>query len=479
MAKNDSNAYDNPLGWRLDKPDGTRAPPGYVVDQPFAFGPQENRVLTELVHAYSEQSAGDAPAQGDARESLYALLASLCKSRKWLIGKKTGEAMVDACAHTLAGFGPLDFLLSDARIEEISVSGSGEPVRVFVRSKGWSDTNLVLESDAYALSLVNKMARGLGRRISHQFPRLNAQLPDGSRLHAAAPPVSSHVSLTIRKFSENLLSPADLVSFGTLSAPAASLLWLCLYADASVLVAGNTGSGKTTTLNALLGFIPLDERVVVVEETPELRPPQPHTIRLTANPELGIHLTDLVADTLRMRPDRVIVGEVRTPQEAAALFDSLLAGQARGTYATFHAQTAAEAASRLVSLGARREDLSALDLLVVQRRVRVNDKKSGSAGARELRKVTQIAEIGEGGVPQVLYQLDPSSLTLEPTRHLADAKIWKKLSLTFQKTPTGLQAESVKRAKYLDALAERAGSGEGNLSFKVFCEKINEYASAK
>ncbi len=475
---NSNELSDNPLGWRLEKTE-SKEPARYLVDQPFAFGASENRVLSELVHAYSELSAGDSPADANAREALYALLASLCKSKKWLIGKKTGEAMVDACAHTLAGFGPLDFLLNDASIEEISVSGAGEPVRVFLRAKGWRDTNVVLESDAYALSLVNKMARGLGRRISHQFPRLNAQLPDGSRLHAAAPPVSSHVSLTIRKFSENLLSPADLISFDTLSAPAASLLWLCLYADASVLVAGNTGSGKTTTLNALLGFIPLDERVVVVEETPELRPPQPHAVRLTANPELGIHLTDLVADTLRMRPDRVLVGEVRTPQEAAALFDSLLAGQARGTYATFHAQTALEAVNRLVSLGARREDLSALDLLVVQRRVRVNDKKSGSAGARELRKVTQTAEIGEGGVPQVLYQRDPSSLQLEPTRHLADAKIWKKLSLTFQKTPTGLQAESVKRAKYLAQLAEKAGESPTALPFADFCAKINEYSNAK
>ena len=135
------------------------------------------------------------------------------------------------------------------------------------------------------------------------------------------------------------------------------------------MISGNTASGKTTTLNALFSFVPANERVLIAEETPEIMIPHAHQMRLVASREMGIGLKDLVYDTLRMRPDRMIVGEVRSREEAGALFDVLLAGQARGCYATFHAQSAEEARSRFRHLGVNPEDLSSLDCIVVQRRM--------------------------------------------------------------------------------------------------------------
>jgi len=169
--------------------------------------------------------------------------------------------------------------------------------------------------------------------------------------------------------------------------------------DCSILIGGNTASGKTTTLNAFFSFIPGNERVVITEETPEINIPHGHQLRLVANREMGITLKDLVYDTLRMRPDRMIVGEVRNREETEALFDVLLAGQARGSYATFHAQSVDEALSRLRSFGIREDDLSSIDCIVVQRRMLTYDPKKRRN--TEVRRVVEMAEV-EGGT--MLYR---------------------------------------------------------------------------
>jgi Flp pilus assembly CpaF family ATPase len=175
---------------------------------------------------------------------------------------------------------------------------------------------------------------------------------------------------------------------------AMAYLSIIMQCDFSVLVAGNTASGKTSTLNALFAFVPGNERIIITEETPEISVPHPHQLRLVASRDMGIALKDLVYDSLRMRPDRMIVGEVRNRDEAEALFDVLLAGQARGSYATFHAQSAAEAKSRLRSFGIREDDLSCIDCIVVQRRMLRYDPAMRSAS--EARQVTEIVE-AEGG----------------------------------------------------------------------------------
>ena len=172
--------------------------------------------------------------------------------------------------------------------------------------------------------------------------------------------------MTIRKFKQSPFSPKDLVETGTISDEALAFLWMAMQCDFNVLVAGSTGSGKTTTLNCLSAFIPMRERIIIVEETPEINIPHRHSVRLTVNSDIGVGMDELVSDTLRMRPDRVIGGEVRTAPEAKALMNTMLAGQGKGSIATFHALNSQEAVNRLRNLGINELDLGAINLVVVQ-----------------------------------------------------------------------------------------------------------------
>ncbi|MBI4043538.1 MAG: CpaF family protein [Candidatus Diapherotrites archaeon] len=307
------------------------------------------------------------------------------------------RAYVMAVLHAEAhGWGPLTFLLEDALLEEIAVIGIGKekPVHVYDSLHGWLASNVWFASAECVKNLANKMGRGMGRRLSLQSPHLNAVLENGSRLHAVMEPLAfSGPSLTLRKFKRELVTPVSLLDWKTVSPECLAFLWLALQTSASMVIAGNTGSGKTTTLNALFHFIPLDERIIAVEETPELQLPHTHFVRLNTVDGLGIEMSDLILDTLRMRPDRIIVGEARGPKEVKALWDTLLAGQGKGSYATFHGQSAEEALKRVQAMGVPVQDLSALDLLVVQRRWSAFDFESKSK--REVRRIVQVGEILE------------------------------------------------------------------------------------
>ncbi|MCX8198095.1 MAG: ATPase, T2SS/T4P/T4SS family [Candidatus Micrarchaeota archaeon] len=286
------------------------------------------------------------------------------------------------------GAGFLEELLSDPSLEEIAVNGLGKPVFVFVRGKGWKKSDLFIHSQDYFVSLANRLARKLGKRLTASSPRMNAILEDGSRMHASMPPISS-CELTIRRFSSEPLTAFDLVRLGTFQPKAMSLVSLAMQCDLSVLFAGNTASGKTTTLNALLSCVPSSERILLIEETPEICIPHEHQLRLIPFQEGGIGMTELVRDSLRMRPDRVVVGEVRRPDEAQAFLECALSGQSKGNYATFHAKSAQEAMLRLRMMGCQEPDLPSISLIVVQRRVSLYDRAKRKTG--EARKLTEIA----------------------------------------------------------------------------------------
>lgn len=365
-----------------------------------------------------------------------------------------------ARAH-LAGFAPLDHFLSDPNLEEIAVIGLHLPVYIYLRKDGWRRTNATITSMEHLTHLINKMARPLGRRVSAESPRINALLPDGSRLHASIPPLSAG-EITVRRHAVRAWSAADLLQSGSVNAQALAFLWLAFQSDSSVLVAGNTASGKTTLLDALLGFIPLNERMLVIEETPELRPPHPHKVSLICQDELNVGMADLVRDSLRMRPDRVIVGEVRTPPETQAYMETLLSGQARGSYATFHAQSAAETLRRLVNLGASPDDLVSLDFVVIQRRIAHYEVRSRQQ--KELRRLLGIymlvpSENTKGShslslQPLPLMEYDLRRGKLIPTPALAQglARLAQKLGLT----PAQVKGLFVERSKFLSKLPASA-----------------------
>ncbi len=288
----------------------------------------------------------------------------------------------------LYDYGPLSNLLVDDSLEEISIIGENKPVFVYHRIFGWLETNLVYTSSKIIKDLINKLSWETNKYITLKNPLLDATI-GASRMNAIISPITESVCVTIRKFSEKPFTIIDLIKRNTLSIDALSFLSLAFLTDSNVFVVGNTGSGKTTTLNALLSFIPPDERFVVVEEVREINIPHEHKIFTLVNPDLGVTLDSLVINTLRMRPDRVVIGEVRSRDESKAIIDSMLCGQAKGTYTTFHSQSAKEALLRLVSYGVIENDLGVIDLIIVQRRYNKYNKGKVS----DLRNVTEICEV--------------------------------------------------------------------------------------
>ncbi len=306
------------------------------------------------------------------------------------------EFYADAVVREMVGYGIIDPLVSDDYLEEIMVIGPKKPVYVFHRKYGMMKTNVIFFDDDEIRAIIEKIAREVGRHIDAQNPLLDARLPDGSRVNATIPPASVDGStLTIRKFRKDPYTVLDLIRFGTLDYYTAALLWLAVDGmgakPANILVAGGTGSGKTTTLNVLAAFIPAYERVITIEDTAELRLPLEHWIRLEARPPglegTGeITLDILVKNALRMRPDRIIVGEVRH-KEAYTLFTAMNTGH-DGCMGTIHSNSAEDTIVRITSppMNVPEIMVNALDFIIVQHRI--HDRRKGT-----IRRITELAEI--------------------------------------------------------------------------------------
>lgn len=425
---------------------------------------EEESLVAAVCEEYSECSKSDGAQNDgeDTKDSISNMLDSICEEEGIEVDDDQRKYLLRYCIANSEGTMFLGPLLSDDEIEEIAVIGLGLPAYVYVRKSGWKKTDGVLNSSESFIHLVNVLGRSLGRRITLQSPRINAVLSSGFRLHASMPPISNH-ELTIRRFRSNPFTPSELCSMGTLSYEAAALLWLAMQSDASILVCGNTASGKTSTLNALFSFVPTHERVLITEETPEIRIPHPHQVRLLSNEELGIGMEQLVADSLRMRPDRVIVGEVRTKEEAHALSQTLLSGQARGSYATFHAQSAQEALARLRAFGVLEDDLLSLSLILVQRRI----SKYSKGVHKEIRRVTEICEIPKSGSLSLrtLFSYDHAHDAL--ARRAQPMFVSESICQTFGLSENSLKKELAARAKFLQKI-----SGYG---FEKSCTAISEF----
>ena len=271
------------------------------------------------------------------------------------------DAAADELCAELFGFGPLQALLDDPAVTDVLVNG---PAEVFVERAGRLERAAVAFRDAAALAeLAHRIAASVGRELTIEQPFVDARMRDGSRANAIIAPVGGP-SLSIRKFRA-LALPLDgaapsWVAGGGLAPAAAALLARAVAARANLLVSGATGAGKSTLLRSLAAAIPADERLVVIEDTNELVLPHPHVVHLECVPGrdgAGVRQADLVANALRMRPDRIIVGEVRTPREASALLEALSTGH-DGALTTLHAGSAADALARLELLLARCGELA-------------------------------------------------------------------------------------------------------------------------
>ncbi|MEW6592660.1 MAG: CpaF family protein, partial [Candidatus Hadarchaeota archaeon] len=250
----------------------------------------------------------------------------------------------------MIGFGLLDPLLADDRLEDIMVTAVGKPVYVYHRKHGMCHTNIIFNNEDSIKYLIDKMARVVGRRIDQQTPLLDARLPDGSRVNATIPPVSlDGPTISIRKFRKDPLSVIDIINFNTLSTDFAAFLWFAVDGlgskPANLLLSGGTGCGKTTMLNSASNFVPGSERIISIEDTAELQLPHKHWVRMETRPpnvegKGEITMDDLVKNALRMRPDRMVVGEVRGP-EARTMFTAMNTGH-DGCMGTVHANSASE-----------------------------------------------------------------------------------------------------------------------------------------
>ncbi|MGB9719254.1 MAG: CpaF family protein [Candidatus Anstonellales archaeon] len=370
------------LGWRI-LPEGE-----YRIEMPQLS--EDEELMVEVVEERFKEVARlrEMSNKEEIIEAIKETLQNAAGEEGIYLDSDQEEYISKVAYHHIYGFAFIDELLKDGNIEEISIIGLGRPAYVYIRKQGWKKVNAAFMDEKALMDVINKMAKTLGRRITLQNPRLDTMLPDGSRLHASLPPISDG-EITIRRFRDRPFSPKEIVELKTASYETMALLSLLMQSDSSILVAGNTASGKTTTMNAIFSFVPLNERVLITEETPEINIPHAHKVRMVANKEMNVSLMDLVYDSLRMRPDRIIVGEVRNKEEARALVDVLLGGQARGAYATFHAQSANEALLRLESFGISEMDLNSIDAILVQRRMLIYDLKQRKN--IEVRKVVELS----------------------------------------------------------------------------------------
>ncbi len=353
----------------------------------------------------------------------------------------------DAVVKEMTGYGIIEPLLDDDKLEEIMIVGPKKPVYVYHIDYGMMTTNIMFYSDDGINDIIDKIARSIGRNVDIANPLLDARLPDGSRVNATVPPASIDGStITIRKFREDPYTIIDLINFKTLNLEVASFLWCVVEGfgakPSNILISGGTGSGKTTTLNVLANFIPESDRILTIEDTAELNLPIKHVIRFEGRPpglegkgELSLEI--LTKNTLRMRPDRIIVGEIRH-KEATTLFTAMNTGH-DGCMGTVHANSAKETIVRLTSppMNVPPLMLAGIDFIIIQKRLRT--------AKGQVRRITAIAEIKGvlDGDPKInmVFAWNPQTDMLERTSNpimyldiiktytnLNDADIKKKIS---------------------------------------------------
>jgi pilus assembly protein CpaF len=301
-----------------------------------------------LVERRRAEVASGGDGAGDLREAV----RDLVDEQAVLLGARDREEIAARIVRDSVGLGPLEALLADAAVEEVMVNGPGT---VYVERGGRIEPTDVAFADEEELrNAIERILAPLGRRVDELSPMVDARLADGSRVNVVIPPLAIDGPLvSIRRFGARRPGPDELVRLGTLSRGQRRSLEVAVGGRRSILVSGGTGSGKTTLLNALSGFIDPDERVVTIEDAAELRLQQPHVVRLESRPagvegRGEISIRDLLRNALRMRPDRIVIGEVRGP-EALDLLTALNTGH-DGALSTVHANSPADALSRLETL---------------------------------------------------------------------------------------------------------------------------------
>ena len=340
----------------------------------------------------------------DLKKAYISKVEELIKYYLPMLDFKTRENLVTYIVQRSLDLGFVDILISDSSIEEITINGSESEVMIYHRKHGWLKTNLKFLSDDEIKSIATRIALDNRKFYSNLTPLLDAHLRGGHRVNATLDAISKNGStITIRRFSDKPWTVSDLINTKTSSSTVLALIWIAIENELSIIIAGGTGSGKTSFLNAISSFIPADQRIISIEDTREIRLPEyahwvPMEARQPNQEGRGeVSMLDLIINSLRMRPDRIIIGEIRKKKEAEVLFEAMRTGHS--VYGTFHANTANETVLRLSNapIEIPKISLNALGLVVVQHR----DRKSGQ------RITLQIAEINEKGDDNVVFAYNP------------------------------------------------------------------------
>ena len=404
-----------------------KAPPGVSV-QKDAYQDLKSRVQNRLL-AELDPSV-DIRQMAEVRDTIRELFEQILAEENIVLSRAERHRLFEQIAAEILGFGPLEPLLQDDTITEIMVNGAKN---IYVERSGKIHRVPVsFESDEHVMRIIDRIVAPLGRRIDESSPYVDARLPDGSRVNAVIPPISLvGPVLTIRKFAKNPITVEQLVQFGSVTKEALIFLKACVEARLNIVISGGTGSGKTTLLNILSGFIPPDERIITIENAAELQLRQEHVGTLESRPPNiegrgEVTIRQLVINALRMRPDRIVVGEVRD-EAALDLLQAMNTGH-DGSMTTLHSNSPRDTLARLETMtlmagmelpvrAIREQISSAVDLVVHQERMRDGSRKivnitevSGMEG--DVITMTDIFVFEQTGVREgkVIGQLRPTGL---------------------------------------------------------------------
>ncbi len=346
------------------------------------------RLITEV--GVKAQEILDPRVMEELKQRFFVKSLELIQRQLPRVSEDEKKILAGTLVHEMLGLGKVEVLLKDENLEEIVINNSQEPLWVYHKRFGWLKTNIVIKTDLEIYNYASMIGRKVGRQITSLNPLMDAHLTTGDRVNATLFPISTKGNtITIRKFARKPWTITDLIKNNTISKEVASLLWLTIQYEMNIIVSGGTATGKTSILNVLTTFIPPNHRVVSIEDTREIQLPDfLHWVPLTTrepNPEGKgeVSMLDLMVNALRMRPDRIIVGEIRRSREAEVLFEAMHTGHS--VYSTLHADTAEQTVRRLVNppINVPEMLLEALHIILAMHR----DRRKG------IRRVFQLSEI--------------------------------------------------------------------------------------